>query len=66
MRKTPVLLAILLLLLGVVLCAFSATVAFAIFQVIRSVNDLELLRTLEALRTMKAAPVMLALVTKMR
>jgi len=39
MRKSQVLLAVLLLLLGLTLCAFSMVVAFAVIQVIRSIGE---------------------------
>lgn len=39
MRKSQVLLAVLLLFLGLILCAFSMVVAAAIFQVVRSIGQ---------------------------
>lgn len=39
MRKSQVLLAILLLFLGLILCAFSMIVIFAVIQVVRSIGQ---------------------------
>ncbi len=39
MNKSRVLLAILLLILGLILCAFSAIVVFAVIQVVRSIGQ---------------------------
>lgn len=39
MRKSQVLLAVLLLFLGLILCAFSMVVIFAVIQVVRSIGQ---------------------------
>lgn len=39
MRKSQVLLAVLLLFLGLILCAFSVIVVFAVIQVVRSIGQ---------------------------
>lgn len=48
MRKSPVLLVILLLVLGLVLCILSTIVAFAVIQVVRSIGHVWVLPPIDS------------------